>query len=69
MKIRPLGVELFHADRRRDMTKVMVAFRNFVNAPKGIRLLRLGRTKELSSDVELFLEVGRFHPVIDHEGP
>jgi len=29
MKIRPVGVELFHADRRRDMTKLVVAFRNF----------------------------------------
>jgi len=28
MKIRPLGTELFHADRRTDMTKLTVAFRN-----------------------------------------
>jgi len=38
MKIRPVGVELFHAggrtDRRTDMTKLIVAFRNLVNAPK-----------------------------------
>jgi len=35
MKIRPLGAELFHADdRRADMTKLIIAFRNFVNAPK-----------------------------------
>ena len=36
MKIRPVGAELFHADRRTDrhMTKLMVAFRNFSNAPK-----------------------------------
>jgi len=33
MKIRPLGAELFHADGRTDMTKVIVAFRNFANAP------------------------------------
>jgi hypothetical protein len=37
MKIRPVGAELFHADgqtdRRTDMTKLMVAFRNFANAP------------------------------------
>jgi len=25
---------LFHADRRTDMTKLIVAFRNFANAPK-----------------------------------
>jgi t-SNARE complex subunit (syntaxin) len=34
MKIRPLGVELFHVDRQTDMTKLTVAFSNFVNAPK-----------------------------------
>jgi hypothetical protein len=34
MKIRPAGAELFHTDRRTDMTKVTVAFCNFANAPK-----------------------------------
>jgi len=42
MKIRPVGGELFHADgrtdgqtgRQTDMTKLILAFRNFVNAPK-----------------------------------
>jgi len=34
MKIRTLGVELFYAVRRTDMTKLIVAFRNLVNAPK-----------------------------------
>jgi hypothetical protein len=33
IKIRPVGVELFHADGK-DMTKLTVAIRNFVNAPK-----------------------------------
>jgi hypothetical protein len=37
MKICPLRAELFHADRRMDgqtdKTKLMVAFRNFANAP------------------------------------
>jgi hypothetical protein len=36
MKIRPVGAELFHADRqtdeRTDMTKLTVAFRNFAKA-------------------------------------
>jgi len=35
MKASPVGVELFHADRRADgrtdMTKLMVTFRNFAN--------------------------------------
>ena len=34
IKIRPVGAELFHADRQTDMTKLIVAFRNFANAPK-----------------------------------
>jgi len=36
MKIRPMGAELFHMDRRTDMTKLIVAFRNFVNAHNNI---------------------------------
>ena len=38
MKIRPVGAELFHADRivgqRTHMTKLIVAFRNFAKSPK-----------------------------------
>ena len=34
MKSRPVGAELFHADRRTDMTQLIVAFRNFANAPE-----------------------------------
>jgi len=34
MKIRPAGAELFHADRWTAMTKLTVAYRNFVSAPK-----------------------------------
>ena len=41
MKIRLGGVELFHADWRTDMTKLIVAFRSFANAPKNV-----GRRKE-----------------------
>jgi len=33
MKIRPVGPELFHADGRTDMSKLMAAFRKFANAP------------------------------------
>ena len=33
IKILSVGAELFHADRRTSMTKLTVAFRNFVNAP------------------------------------
>ena len=34
MKIRPVGAELFIADRRTDMTKLIVVFRNFAKAPE-----------------------------------
>ena len=37
MKIRPVGAELFHADGRTDgrtdMLDLIIALRNFVNAP------------------------------------
>jgi len=36
MKIRPVGVELFHADGHTDMTKLTVAFRNFAKAPENV---------------------------------
>jgi len=38
MKIRPVGAELFHAEGRTDMTKLIVAFHNFVNAPKKLHI-------------------------------
>ena len=39
MKIRPQGAELLHADRRTDMAKVTLAFRNFANAPEKTQVL------------------------------
>jgi len=38
-KIGPLGSELFHADRRRDMVKLIVGFRISAKAPKIIRAI------------------------------
>jgi len=32
MKIRPVGAVMFHADGRRDMTKLIIALRKFANA-------------------------------------
>ena len=32
----PVGAELFHADRRIDMRKLIVAFHEFANAPKNV---------------------------------
>jgi len=34
MKIRPVRAELFHADGRTDMTKLLVAICNLANSPK-----------------------------------
>jgi len=39
MKIRPVEAELFHADVQTDMSKLIVAFRKFANAPKKGRLV------------------------------
>jgi hypothetical protein len=36
MKIRPVGTELFHADGRTDMAKLIVDLRNFAKAPKTV---------------------------------
>jgi hypothetical protein len=48
MKIRAVGAELFHADRRTDMTKLIATFRNFAKAPQNatVETSKL-RTKEL----------------------
>jgi hypothetical protein len=37
VKIRPAGAELFQADGRTDMTKLIVSFCSFANAPKNVR--------------------------------
>ena len=42
MKIRPVGAELFHADRRTDMRKLILAFRHFANKPKNTHITRRG---------------------------
>jgi len=41
MKVRPLRAQLFHAGGQTDMTKLTVAIRSFMNAPKTQRLIRL----------------------------
>jgi hypothetical protein len=45
MKIRPVGAELFLADNgQTDMMKLIVAFRNFANAPKKTRIFLMPLT-------------------------
>jgi hypothetical protein len=34
MQIRPVGVELFHADGRKDTTRLIAVFRKFADATK-----------------------------------
>ena len=34
MNVLPKGADLFHADRRLDMTQLIVVYRNFANATK-----------------------------------
>jgi hypothetical protein len=46
MKIRQFGAKLFHAGRRTDITKKIVAFRSFAIAPKNsdyfpLRIIRV----------------------------
>jgi hypothetical protein len=36
MKMRPVGAELFRADRQMDMAKLIGAFHNFANASKSV---------------------------------
>ena len=50
MNIRAVGAELFHADRRTDMTKLVATFRNFTKALKEatVEISLLGTT-ELST--------------------
>ena len=45
MKIRPVVVELFHADGRTDGQTLLVTFRNFLNTPKNVRSFHLTNLK------------------------
>jgi hypothetical protein len=44
IKIRPMGVELFRAGGRTDMTKLIIGFRNYANTP--LKEERNGQTRE-----------------------
>jgi hypothetical protein len=39
IKIRPMGAELFQANRQTAITKLAVTLRNFANAPKNTRIV------------------------------
>jgi len=48
VKNRPVAAELFHADEQTDMTKLIVAFRNFANSRLKIRWTGHGRPNVLT---------------------
>jgi hypothetical protein len=60
MKIHPMGTELFHVDRRTNLTKLIVAFRNFANAPKH----RMRSENDLARHRTLHLQTGCSNQVI-----
>jgi hypothetical protein len=43
IKIHPVEAKLFHSDGRTDMTKLMVAFRDFASAPNKLKLFLIDR--------------------------
>jgi len=55
MKFRPLGAELSHAERQTDgqtdMTKLIVAFRNFTNASKKLTVHEITTTIHVHSNI------------------
>jgi hypothetical protein len=53
MKILPVGAELFHADRRTDMTKLTVAIRNFANKPKNEAIFFRQRIRHLINSLPI----------------
>ena len=72
MKIRPVGAELSHADGRTDMTKLTVAFGNYVNAPKKFLRFLTKYTSQIQTARSLqtrlivrfeVLQMKRFHSV------
>ena len=61
MKIRPMGAEFFHGDRRMDMTKLMVIFRNFEHSPKNDKAVPIHAMK-------VYRGSGGLAPLILHVG-
>jgi len=61
MKIRPVGAELCaggKTDRRADMTKLRVAFRNFTKATKNYHILNSYKYEESGEGNDLVRETG-----------
>jgi len=62
MKIRSVRTELLHANGRTDMTKLIVTFRNFVNAPNKILgnvcFIRQRQTDNCTAHKSMLLKFG-----------
>jgi hypothetical protein len=62
MKFRPVGAELFHADRQTDvqretvMTKLTAGFHNFANVPKNDKTLHIGMYSRAESRIVISLK-------------
>jgi hypothetical protein len=48
--MRPVGAELFHADGQTDMTKLIVAFHNFVNVSKNYKIVLRETEQEVTHE-------------------
>jgi len=58
IKIRPVAAELFHADGQRDMTQLIVALSNFLNAPeKTVFRFWIPGSKQTNKQRALYAEV------------
>ena len=54
MKIHPVGAGLFHVDRRTDMTKLTVAFRQLANAPRNRSKIAYWAMQQAKSNYRIF---------------
>ena len=64
MKIRPVGVELFHAEGRTDMRKLVVAFRNFAKAPNNALFI----SQKLALYLFIYINVLRTRTQLQNSG-
>ena len=50
MKICPVEADLYHADRRTDMTNLLAAFHGFAKAPNKLKLFLMIRLRGIGLD-------------------
>jgi hypothetical protein len=64
MKIRSVEAEFFHADGQKDTTKLVVAFRNFTNAPEKRQVYCI--TSPLWTNSQIFITQSDHHAIWSH---